>query len=94
MPAFPFADKVAHIALYTVLGFFIARALFCAHNVSSKKLIWLTVLIAGIYGSSDEFHQYFVPTRGVEALDVLSDLCGGLIGSLIYGFKIRISKNN
>jgi VanZ family protein len=37
--------------------------------------------IAALYGVTDEFHQYFVPPRQVEALDVVADTIGAAIAA-------------
>lgn len=48
----------------------------------------LSLLIAGLYGVSDEVHQYFVPGRSASAYDALADVLGaGLVCGLWY-FKL------
>jgi VanZ family protein len=46
-----------------------------------------------LYGVSDEFHQYFVPGRSVEALDVLADALGGLLGAWMMYQLCRMTCN-
>lgn len=88
LPLFPQADKVIHIGLYSVLGFFVARGLFCVYGVRAGRLILLAALVALAYGMSDEVHQLYVPTRSAEIGDLISDAVGGFIGSIIYAVKI------
>jgi VanZ family protein len=38
------------------------------------------VLLSGLYGVTDEFHQAFVPGRGAAALDVGIDTLGAALG--------------
>jgi VanZ family protein len=45
-------------------------------------------LVAGAYGVSDEFHQYFVPPRQVEALDVVADTIGAAAAAFaLFGWS-------
>ncbi|MBN3038311.1 MAG: VanZ family protein [Candidatus Omnitrophica bacterium] len=82
-PVILHADKLLHLIEYAILGYLLARA---AKNSSSLKLSAhfrvFAVCVAIIYGMSDEFHQYFVPGRGVESLDLVADGVGAFIGQL------------
>ncbi len=82
------------MGVYTVFGFFIAMGISHVSELSFRKLVLLGVVIAGIYGASDEFHQMFVPTRSAEVLDLVSDCIGGLFGSAIYGYRLRFTKTD
>lgn len=74
-------DKLLHVVEYAILSFLIARA---AINSSSLKLKahfrLLGIILAFVYGISDEFHQYFVPGRVADILDVCADGAGALFG--------------
>lgn len=76
-------DRLLHFVEYTILSFLIARA---AMNSSSLKLKvhfrLFAVILAFVYGISDEFHQYFVPGRIPDILDVFADGAGALFGQL------------
>lgn len=95
---FPFIDKIVHLGIYGALGFVISRALTSRmrHDVSWERYrsrIFLAVLIATLYGITDEFHQSFVPGRSVEALDVLADTVGATLGGLLcifYRYLVKI----
>jgi len=39
------------------------------------------VVVAGLYGLSDEIHQHFVPTRNSSGLDLLSDIIGAWLAT-------------
>lgn len=74
-----------HLVEYAVLGYLIARA---ASNSASGKLRMnfriLAVVCAGLYGISDELHQYFVPGRQMEVFDLLADTLGAALGQVLY----------
>ena len=73
------ADKVVHIFIYIPLAFL----LYLSLNTSGlkKSLFVVAFIFAGIYGITDEFHQYFVPGRYASAGDVAADFFGAFLGS-------------
>ena len=78
-------DKVVHFIEYGILGFLLARSILgFQSSLSSKLLVSLAVVLAIIYGISDEVHQAFVPGRNASPWDVLADGLGGLMGALLY----------
>ena len=73
------ADKAVHILIYMPLAFLLYLSL---HSIGLKKSLFsLAVIFAGIYGISDEFHQYFVPGRYSSYGDVAADFIGAFLGS-------------
>lgn len=78
-------DKVVHFVEYGVLGFLLARLIVNARSTFSRRfLIGLVVILATLYGISDEVHQAFVPGRNASPWDVLADGFGGVMGALLY----------
>jgi len=45
-------------------------------NAAKHHLFELAFAIAFLYGVSDEIHQYFVPGRHPDVLDVVADASG------------------
>ena len=81
----PAGDKLAHFALYAVLGALLARG-----RVRDGSLPHPAVLALGaLYGASDEWHQSFVPGREVSALDWSADVCGLAAGYWIALLVMR-----
>lgn len=77
-----FSDKAAHMLLYCGLGFLLARAL--AGGLGRPVPLWvppLVVLVAVAYGVSDEVHQFFVPRRQFDLLDLAADAAGAGLGA-------------
>jgi len=83
-PALPGGtDKDLHALLYGGLGLLLVRALSGGWDRPiALRTVFLTVLFCCVYGISDEFHQWFVPPRQVEAYDVVADTVGGAIAAL------------
>jgi VanZ family protein len=80
-PSHPsYFSVVAHICEYALL----ALLLTVAFN-SPKRKLWqvalLAIIVASLYGISDELHQYFVPTRHCDPFDWLADTLGAFLGS-------------
>ena len=84
-------DKLAHTCEYaTLAGCF---CLWWSRGQGSLKP-WLKVLIvmglALAYGCTDEYHQLFVEGRSCDAMDLIADSIGGLIGGSVYVLIVKI----
>lgn len=72
-----FSDKTAHGSEYAVLGLLLARALAGPRWLSPSLPCALgAVILAALYGISDEYHQLFVPGRQYDVHDMLADAIG------------------
>jgi VanZ family protein len=82
-----FARKCAHLTEYAILGLLVWRALRRPVRNDPRPWRWsqagVTVLIAALYASTDEFHQRFVPTRHASPVDVCIDTCGAAAALLL-----------
>lgn len=67
-------DKLYHAGNFGVL----AALLYLATGRA-----WLAVLLASLYGVSDELHQAFVPGRSADPADWLADTAGALAAVLL-----------
>jgi VanZ family protein len=78
------SDKSGHSIGYAMLGGLMLRALAGGRlrGVTWKRALFAIVL-ATLYGVSDEFHQLFVPGRSADRYDVLADCVGATIGAAI-----------
>lgn len=86
----PFFDKLLHAVEYGILSYLLIRA-FVGSEAKLKKstVIILSIVLATLYGASDEFHQLFVKNRTSDILDLLSDCTGATIVGLIMGLTKR-----
>ncbi len=83
-PPFPYFDKLVHFGLYTGFAFFVARAMAVQRGGVDRFTIWIAIVIASLYGASDEAHQYLVPTRSCDVWDWVMDLLGSVMGAMAY----------
>lgn len=81
--------KTAHIMEYGIFSTLIYRALV-NYSVDKKRAMLLSVLIAFLYGTTDEFHQSFIYGRTATVRDVLIDTTGASI--FIYGVINSLKK--
>jgi len=79
------SDKVLHAVEYAVLGGLCYRALRwgASRQVASHALLF-AIVMASLYGMTDEVHQFFVPFRESSWQDWLADTIGAAIGALSW----------
>lgn len=89
-PSFGFKlmDKLAHFGAFFILGLFVAYG-FGRQNLDSRYIFWISVIVSVVYGISDEAHQFFVPGRRMDGLDMLADAMGAAVASGLYTFKLK-----
>jgi hypothetical protein len=73
--------KSAHMLEYGIFAILFYRA-FINTGWDKKKAFILTLLLAVLYGSTDELHQFFTPGRESRLRDVIFDTIGA--GAAIY----------
>jgi VanZ family protein len=69
-----------HFAVYAILGALLALAL---DGPPRTRVILLAVVLASLYGVSDEFHQSFVPLRTPDWRDWAVDTVGAAVGASV-----------
>lgn len=78
-----FADKIAHLLVYGILGGLACRALTLTTRWSGTRTLLTSILLALCYGISDEVHQLFVPWRSFDGFDVVADVMGATLGAFV-----------
>lgn len=73
------ADKIAHLGMYGVLGYLVARALPLPRGrvAMLASLAWMTV-----FALLDEVHQHWIPGRDASIADWAADILGASLGLL------------
>jgi len=76
---FPGQDKFFHGIMFGVLGAFYLGSMRKSGTGYSLSQAVIASLYVLAYGISDEAHQYFVPGRTAETMDIAADAVGGLL---------------
>ena len=85
LPDIRFLDKFLHFGAYGLLGILFFRAYETLPLKNFKNLlILISIGSATVYGISDEIHQYFVPARQADILDVIANTIGSICGVYFY----------
>lgn len=85
----PHLDKVAHLGLYGVLAALVSLGMYRSGRAYSfRQQFHIPWIFAACYGISDEIHQYFVPLRTFDMLDLTANTIGALLAQVVlcYGW--------
>ena len=87
LPDLRFLDKFLHFGAYGLLGVFFFRA-YATLSLKNYKnlLILISIGSATLYGISDEIHQYFVPSRQSDIMDVIANTIGSICGVCFFHY--------
>ena len=76
--------KIAHFTEFGILALLLYRAIKGSTNWSTRKVFFWAIFWTIVYAVTDEYHQYFVPSRITSAYDVLIDSAGGIFWTMFY----------
>jgi VanZ family protein len=71
-------DKVAHFAVFGLLG-----TLVCRFGDGWRAAACALLIVSG-FGASDEWHQSFVPGRSSDVMDWIADTLGAGLAVTLY----------
>jgi len=86
--------KAAHFTEFALLGMCLmlnVRDFYTVKGISlgSVHLWFMSWMLGTAYAATDEIHQYFVPERACQLLDVCVDSAGVAVGSMIMVLVIK-----
>ncbi len=81
-------DKLLHIGAYAVLAAFVLGAV-ARRFASLGRAAAVAILVAAVYGATDEFHQSFVPGRDADPWDWAADVVGSIAGTAAMALILR-----
>ena len=76
----PFLDNGAHFAFYGVMGFLCALWRRESGRPAKRAVLYAVLFVLAV-GAVDEIHQYWIPGRSADPLDLVADTLGGVIGA-------------
>ena len=71
----PHTDKFVHAVIYAILSCLIYPVLRC-YRFTPIRAAWIAVLLASLYGITDEWHQSLVANRTADIFDWMADAIG------------------
>ena len=84
-------DKLAHGALYLILGLSLAWG----KGRTGSNVGWVLLLLMGVgYGALDEWHQSFVPGRDASVGDWMADSVGVMLALVLFSSFHSRSRDN
>mgnify|MGYP001100043944 CR=1 FL=1 len=85
--------KAAHMTEYAILGL-LSFAFYRGILKKEMRQFLAALLTAAVYAATDEFHQYFIPGRSAEVMDVCIDTLGASIGLAILFFTLKVVRKH
>lgn len=82
------SDKILHALEYGGLGLLLALALEAA-GMRVRHAAGAALLVASLYGATDELHQGFVPNRDANVRDWAADTAGAALGAASAAALLR-----
>jgi VanZ family protein len=82
-------DKVVHALVYGVLAVLLLASQASHANGYRWRQLGVSIMIASLYGASDELHQAFVPGRNADPADWVADTAGAVIAVLLAAWLVR-----
>jgi VanZ family protein len=71
---------IFHILEYAILSILLYIALNNSGNDTLRKnAVYLAIGISVLFGVTDEIHQYFIPGRYANSLDLISNAIGSIV---------------
>lgn len=83
----PQIQNLLHIPVFGVLSWLWLQAFQC-RRLQPRHAAAAAILLTGVYGVLDEWHQSFVPGRYGSFTDLSLDVLGALLGVLV-GLRLR-----
>jgi VanZ family protein len=93
VPVFPHADKLAHLAMYAMLGTLAARSAMrrrATPGAWRPSTVVATLLVIALFAFADEWHQEYIPGRSADPADWVADVLGASGGIVVGRWSLRI----
>ena len=83
------SDKLLHATEYGGLAALLVLGLDRVFRPAPLRLGAWSAGLASLYGASDEFHQWFVPSRSSEVADWVADTTGAALAATVLVLVLR-----
>jgi len=79
-----FLNNAAHFMEFALLSFLLGRVFNLGYSMGNANLFLWAVVICASFGFLDEVHQFLVPERVFDLMDLVFDLLGAAAGSAAW----------
>ena len=86
----PHSDKIAHFGFFLVQSALLSLLLNFRTRMSYARIVFLSTLMAFVYGGFIEILQVCFFNRTGELYDLIADVLGGLLGAMAYPVILRL----
>ncbi len=87
-------DKLAHFFAFNILGLLTCCLSFHTSHRQQIPLFSMPLLIASLFGVTEESYQMLIPGRASDLMDLLADVCGALFAIILANAIARIYRVN
>lgn len=93
LPSFGIGDKFEHLIAYFILTIFMQLTFHFQKKYQKLKSRhqFYAILISCLYGVFDELHQYLIPGRYCDTLDLLANFLGIFLASYLVSMFINLA---
>jgi len=84
-------NSLAHFLEFGVLSYLLSKAITAEKTMENWSLILTSTVLCGTFGFLDEAHQFLVPYRMFDTMDLFFDTLGALAGASIF---LRSTRSN
>lgn len=89
----PYGDKLGHIFLYGILSFGVSLVLNFKAFVYKRVTIYYGALLVFLFAFIEELSQAFYPNRTLDAYDLIADILGiALFSILLKNIENRLKR--
>ena len=88
-----FIRKFAHFIIFALIGFCVSMFIGSCIETNLITLI-ISFIISSGYACIDDYIQTFIPGRSGNICDVMIDICGVIVGLILYLIINYIISNN
>lgn len=86
----PHADKIAHFGIFFVQSVLLSLLFNFQTRKSYVQIIFLSTLLAFVYGGFIEILQGSIFNRSGDVYDLLADILGGFAGAMAFPTILRL----
>jgi VanZ family protein len=77
-------NSLAHFLEFGVLSYLLSKAIATRKSIGNLSLILASTVLCGTFGFLDEAHQFLVPYRMFDTMDLFFDTLGALAGVSVF----------